>query len=216
MTAEIGFFPYRDVFSLIEEAKRSTDGTLIEIIEALGGVTEVHDPTKKGHIKRVTAYSLAIATQLGMVPERMKQLKLTAYLHDIGELGVAGRILMKSGPLTEDEYRQIKRHPLIGVTLIYPIRELRAILPGVRHHHEAVDGRGYPDGLRDVDIPLMSRIVAIADAYDAMTSDRPYRKALPRNQAVEELEQNKGTQFDPGLVQAFLRILNNEEPFLEI
>ncbi|GAI65605.1 unnamed protein product, partial [marine sediment metagenome] len=130
-----------------------------------------------------------------------------AMLHDIGKIGVRGIVLNNSKGLSDEEYDEIKRHPLVGEGIIQPIELLQPIRPLIRHHHEWYNGKGYPDGLSGENIPLSARILAIADAYDAMKSDRPYRKALTEETAIQELKRGSGTQFDPKMVKVFIEIL---------
>ena len=139
---------------------------------------------------------------------KSQKLKYAATLHDIGKIGIAGWVLNKPGALTDEEYTHVKTHPLLGDTIIEPVEFLQGPRPIILHHHERFDGKGYPDGLRGEDIPLSARILSVADAFEAMRSDRPYRKALPLREAREELLSNSGTQFDPEVVRVFLGILD--------
>jgi len=131
-------------------------------------------------------------------------------LHDIGKIGVRGIVLNNSNGLTGKEYDEIKKHPLVGENIIQPIELLQPIRPLIRHHHEWYNGKGYPDGLSGENIPLGSRIIAVTDAYDAMKSDRPYRKALTKETAIQELKRGNGTQFDPKIIEIFLQILETK------
>jgi HD-GYP domain-containing protein (c-di-GMP phosphodiesterase class II) len=130
-----------------------------------------------------------------------------ALLHDVGKIGIPDRILQKAGRLTEDEYAEIKRHPVLGVSILTPATELASALPVVKHHHERFDGKGYPDGLRGEDIPLIARIVSVADAFDSMIRARPYGYGISRKAALREIEENSGTQFDPRIVKALLEVV---------
>jgi HD-GYP domain-containing protein (c-di-GMP phosphodiesterase class II) len=149
---------------------------------------------------------LLIGNQIGLPADELELLKYAGDLHDIGKIGISELIIAKEGKLTVDEYEIVKTHPLVGETIIEPVPFLSQIKEVIRHHHERYDGYGYPDGLTGETIPLMSRIILIADSYDAMTSDRPYRKALTHDEAVIEIRKHAGTQFDPGLVEAFLSV----------
>jgi len=152
-------------------------------------------------------YSLQIAQKLSLPEEEIKSLKYAAILHDIGKIGVRGYILNNPNGLTTSEYDQIKKHSIIGENIIQPIELLQPIRPLIRHHHEWYNGKGYPDGLSGENIPLGARILTVADAYDAMKSDRPYRKALSEEKAIQELKHGSGSQFDPQIIEVFLEIL---------
>lgn len=172
--------------------------------ESLADAIEKRDPYTGGHTQRVNLYSSAIARYLQLNPMERKWLKITSVLHDIGKIGIEDQILKKPEPLSSEEFNMIKRHSNMGAEIIEHIRQLREIVPGVRYHHETIDGQGYPDGLRGESIPLLAKIVAVADTYDAMTTDRPYRKALKKEAAIEELKKCSGTQFDREVVEAFV------------
>jgi PAS domain S-box-containing protein/putative nucleotidyltransferase with HDIG domain len=169
----------------------------------------------KGHSERVTDYALTIANEMGLDEEAIETLRIAALLHDIGKIGTYDVILDKPKSLTREEFNLINMHPARGVEILKPIYQLRHLLPIIKHHHERIDGRGYPEGLKGDEIPLPARIICVADSYDSMTSDRPYRTALEKEHAIAELRRNSGTQFDPDVVEAFLRsvhrpdILNN-------
>jgi HD-GYP domain-containing protein (c-di-GMP phosphodiesterase class II) len=142
----------------------------------------------------------------------LKDLELGGLLHDIGKIGIFDVILNKPGELTREEFAAVKNHPLWGVGLLEPIKQLNRIIPCIRHHHERLDGSGYPDGLKGERIPLWARILAVADAFDSMTSDRPYRKALDKAKAVSELKRCSASQFDPEIVKAFIDIIERSQP----
>jgi len=178
-----------------------------EIVKALAQAIEAKDPYTHGHSARVMEYSLQIAQKLGLSEEEIKSLKYAAILHDIGKIGVRGYILNNPNGLTIEEYEEVKKHPAIGENIIQPIELLQPIRPLIRHHHEWYNGKGYPDGLSGENIPLGARILTVADAYDAMKSDRPYRKALSEEKAIQELKHGSGRQFDPQIVEVFLEIL---------
>ena len=173
--------------------------------ESLADAIEKRDPYTGGHTQRVTLYSLAIAKYLQLKPLEKKWLRIASVLHDIGKIGIEDQILRKPERLSPEEYEEIKHHSDIGAEIIEHVRPLRDIIPGVKHHHEQIDGKGYPDGLAGEDIPILARIVAVADTFDAMTTDRPYRKALDKKAAVREVKRCSGTQFDEGVVKAFVR-----------
>jgi putative nucleotidyltransferase with HDIG domain len=178
---------------------------------SLADAIEKRDPYTGGHTKRVTTYSLAIAEQIDLEANEMRWLKLAAVLHDIGKIGVEDQILRKPDKLDQEEYDQMKQHTLMGAEIIGHIKQLHWIIPGLKYHHEKLDGKGYPEGLVDGHIPLIAKIVAVADTFDAMTSDRPYRKALLREEAFDELRRSCGTQFDKVLVDAFIKAFETEK-----
>ncbi len=190
---------------------------------ALAAAIDARDPYTHGHTERVTNYCLAIAKELDGVPEvdRYKNfketLRIAALLHDVGKIGIPDYILSKSGRLSPEEYEEIKKHSIIGATILHPIKELSDVAREIRNHQECYDGSGYPDGLAGNDIPLIARIIAVADAFDAMTTTRPYRKKKTVEEAIQELKSKSGTQFDPIIVSAFLlsyqkgNILNNND-----
>jgi HD-GYP domain-containing protein (c-di-GMP phosphodiesterase class II) len=178
-----------------------------EIVKALAQAIEAKDPYTHGHSERVMEYAVQIAQKLGLPEEEMETLRYAAILHDIGKIGVRGIVLNNPNGLTNEEFDEIKKHPLIGEGIIQPIELLQPIRPLIRHHHEWYNGKGYPDGLSGENIPLGARILVVADAYDAMISDRPYRKALTKETVIKELKRGSGTQFEPKLVEVFLEIL---------
>jgi putative nucleotidyltransferase with HDIG domain len=178
---------------------------------SLADAIEKRDPYTGGHTKRVTTYCIAIAEQIDLEPNEMRWLKFAAILHDIGKIGVEDTILRKPDKLDQEEYDQMKQHTLMGAEIIGHIKQLHLIIPGLKYHHEKLDGKGYPEGLVDGHIPLIAKIVAVADTFDAMTSDRPYRKALLREEAFDELRRSCGTQFDKVLVDAFIKAFETEK-----
>lgn len=166
---------------------------------------EARDPYTKDHSVRVTKYALDIAEVMNISTEKKEVLNFGGYLHDIGKIGVRDTVLLKNGPLTEEEFCEIRQHPVIGDNIIKPIKFFPKERELIRHHHERFDGKGYPDGLSGDKIPLIVRIINVADTYDAITSSRPYRQAKSHEYAVSELLRCKGTQFDPLVVEAFLK-----------
>jgi len=189
-----------------------------QTIRALAQALEMRDSYTRGHSERVRTYSLRIAAGLEMSPTDLECLEQAALLHDIGKIGVRDSVLLKKGRLDLEERAAIERHPVIGDSILHPVGFLREALEAVLHHHEHWDGTGYPDGLAGVRIPLVARVIAVADAYDAMTSDRPYRAALTHEEAAREVERGAGRQFDPTVVRAFLRAFPGERsaaPFEE-
>jgi len=178
-------------------------------VKALARAIEVKDPYTYGHSERVTDYALAICRQMELSEWETKNIKYAAALHDIGKIGIARKILDKEGSLSDEEFVHIKTHPLLGDSIMEPVAFLQEPRKIILHHHERYDGNGYPDGLKGEDIPLGARILAVSDSFEAMMSDRPYRKALPISVALNELEANSGTQFDPEVVKAFLDVIKS-------
>ncbi len=190
-----GYITLEDQFhALFREAVRS-------IISAL----EAKDPYTHGHSLRVSEYALLIGEALKLSKEELLNLELGALLHDVGKIGTPEHILLKPGRLTKEEFEIMKKHPVGSAEILSHIELLKDVVPIVKYHQERMDGLGYPDGLKGDQIPLLSRIVYIADAFDAMTSDRPYRKALPVQQAYDELLRCAGDQFDPQLAALFMK-----------
>jgi putative methionine-R-sulfoxide reductase with GAF domain len=179
--------------------------------DSLADAIEQRDPYTGGHTQRVTLYSQAIAKYLQLKPLERKWLKITSVLHDIGKIGIEDHILKKPTRLSPKEFDLIKHHSDIGAKIIGHIRQLKEIVPGVKYHHEQINGKGYPDGLRGKDIPILAKIVAVADTYDAMTTDRPYRKAMEKEAAIEELKRCSGTQLDKEVVEAFIHAYRKGE-----
>ncbi len=177
----------------------------------LANAIEVRNEYTRGHVERVTAYALLLADQLGWQGKRLEALRFGAILHDIGKIHVPETILTKKGPLTAEEWVEIKRHPVNGAEMIRDISYLTLAVPAVRHHHERYDGTGYPDGLEGEAIPLEARIVTVADGLDAMTTTRSYRVALSLTQACDEITRCSGTQFDPMVVDAFRRAWDSHQ-----
>ncbi|MCG2712374.1 MAG: response regulator [Candidatus Omnitrophica bacterium] len=180
---------------------------LFDTIKVLALALDARDHYTHGHSQQVTEYAVDIAREIGLSFKEINIIRDAGILHDIGKIGIADAILLKPGRLTQEEYIQIKKHPVIGKKILDPVNCLADNIPLIYHHHERIDGQGYPDGLTGDNIPLGARILSVADAYQAMTSDRPYRKSLPALIAIEELKRFKGRQFDPDIVDAFLRVL---------
>jgi len=189
----------------VEEQTKEIRRVFLNAIEALVHALEAKDDYTSGHSYRVTEISLVIAKELGLDSDYLEIIHLAGVLHDIGKIGIKESILNKPGKLTELEYKHISTHSDIGVKILQFLIKEKEVLEIIKHHHEFYNGKGFPDGLRKQKIPLGSRILAVADAFDAMTSTRPYRKALSTEYAYKELERCKGTQFDPEVVDAFLR-----------
>ncbi|MDH4227415.1 MAG: response regulator [Deltaproteobacteria bacterium] len=196
------------LFQELKEAERAE--FLREIVEALIMALEARDPYTKGHSERVTEYSMIIGVEMGLTKDLLTTIRHSARLHDLGKIGTEDHHLYKMGALTSDEKNQVARHPELGSVILKSIRLLEDYIPGVRHHHERYDGKGYPDGLRGEEIPLIARIISVADAFDAMLSSRPYRKAMKIDDAVDQLQKFKGVQFDPVVVDALLNAIGSD------
>lgn len=192
-----------ELFLSLQDAYLATVRSLAEAVDA-------KDPFTRGHSDKVASLAVRIGERLGLSAEQRIALEMAAYLHDIGKIGIREEILMKPGRLTEAEMGQMRHHPLIGANILKPVAFPWPIAPVVRHHHEHWDGRGYPAGLRGEEIPLLARILSVADSYEAMVSDRPYRPGRSGDEAIEELRRCSGTQFDPKVVEAFVGILEAE------
>jgi len=177
--------------------------THLGTFRALASAVDARDSHTADHSSRVAAYVLAMARRLGLSPEAITELELAARLHDIGKIGVPDNVLMKPGPLTPSQWELMRQHALVGSSILHSAPLSQAIKNAVRHVHEWWDGRGYPDNLKGEQIPLFARILAVADAFEAMTSDRPYRSALSSDVALAELHRMRGVQFDPEIVDAF-------------
>ena len=187
----------------VEEQTREIRMVFLNAIEALAQALEAKDTYTSGHSHRVTEICVEVAKGLKLDPDYLEKIRLSGLLHDIGKIGIKGEILNKPGKLTESEYRHVSTHPGIGVKILQLLIKENDVLEIIKHHHEFYNGKGLPDGLRMEKIPLGARILAVADTFDAMTSTRPYRSALPFEVAYKELERCKGSQFDPEIVDAF-------------
>ena len=178
----------------------------VGIVESLSAAIDAKDAYTEGHSRRVAYLGEQIALKLGMDSQDAERVRIAGLLHDVGKIGVPEAVLCKPGRLTDDEFEHIKRHPEIGYRILKDLTGLEDVLPGVLHHHERQDGCGYPHGLAGDEIPQMARILACADTFDAMSSNRSYRSAMPREKVLAEIEMCKGTQFDPDVVDAFMKI----------
>jgi putative nucleotidyltransferase with HDIG domain/PAS domain S-box-containing protein len=182
---------------------------LISTITSLASAIDAKSPWTKGHSERVTQYALKIGLEMGLKDEDLERLKLSGLLHDVGKIGTYDVLLDKVEKFTAEEFEIVMKHPGKGAEILSPIRQLTDVIPGILHHHERYDGKGYPKGLKGEDIPLYARILCAADSFDAMTADRPYRAAPGKDYAILELKECSGTQFDPKVVEAFLRVIDH-------
>ncbi len=190
-------------------------GLFYNTVETLVRTIQAKDQYTAGHSTRVSRYALMIADKLGLSTKDKHELYLAAMLHDIGKIGVPDDLLNRPGNLSEEEMERVRNHVVVGASMIEMLGEMHPIVPLIRHHHECYDGSGYPDGLRGEQIPLISRIIAVADMYDAMTSDRPYRKRRTHKFAVDEILSVSGIKIDPKVVEAFLDVLKDIVPGAE-
>ena len=188
---------------LLDDMKNSFMSSILSLASAL----EAKDPYTRGHSNRVAAYSTIIARKIGLDENRVEFIRQLALLHDIGKIGISDTIINKQGRLTEDEFSAVKLHPLVSLNIIKPLMAYNSEIYLVKSHHERYDGLGYPEGLSGQDIPIEARIMAVADSFDAMTSDRPYRSAMTKEDAIKEIEKNKGRQFCPSVADVFINII---------
>lgn len=190
------------------ELFRETEALTVGVVRALVSAIEARDSYTRGHSERVALLGRRLAEECGLSPEECEEIYIAGLLHDVGKIGVADDVLRKPGKLTPEEFDEIKKHPDIGYSILMGLKKIEYLLPGVLHHHERMDGAGYPDGLAGNDIPLQARILAVADSWDAMTSARPYREPMSRSKVESIIASGSGTQWDPMIVDAFLRILD--------
>lgn len=182
---------------------------MVEVVRSMVSTLDAKDPYTRGHSERVALVARLIGEQLHLPADDLDDIYLSGVLHDIGKIGIDDRILRKPGKLTDEEFEQIKKHPVIGYDILKGIKNLQHVLPGVRHHHEQYDGRGYPDGLVGAETPLMARILSVADAFDAMCSSRPYRTGMPRAKVESIFRSGRGSQWDPQAIDAYFKIADH-------
>ena len=207
------------LFQGLNEQLLKNKNLFLQTVFALSSAIEAKDPYTQGHTERVMHYALVVATELKVMGriyvtdqnKLFEDLRAAALLHDIGKIGITESILNKNGVLSEDERKEMQKHPYIGAKILSEVSEFYGTILGVKHHHEKYDGTGYPDALKGENIPFIARIISIADTFDAITSERPYRKALSREDAIRLIVQESGKQFDPIVVEAFLSACNKGE-----
>ena len=192
----------------IEEKTREVEAVALQAIAAIANTIDAKDEDTNGHSRRVAYYSRAIAARMGYDQNTVAQIYQTALLHDVGKIGVPDAVLKKAGKLTEEEYAQIKEHTNIGADILSAISTIDYIADGARYHHERYDGSGYPKGLVGEEIPVIGRIIAVADVYDALTSRRCYKKEMDQEVVKQEIIKGAGTQFDPDVVKVFAQLLD--------
>jgi putative nucleotidyltransferase with HDIG domain len=191
----------------LNKQKRFYSADILDSVQSLALALDAKDSYTEGHSKRVSEYAFMLARYLGLDSVEIEWIRLAASMHDIGKIGIPEGILCKPGKLTKEEYEVMKKHPVIGARILKPIKPLEKVTNLVLYHHEYWDGSGYPNGLSKTEIPIGSRIVSIVDAYQAMTSSRPYRTALPQEEAISRLKAGKEKQWDPDLTEAFIKIV---------
>ena len=202
----------------IDQLKKSAQENhllFINSVRMLAAAIDAKDPYTRGHSERVARYSIAIGKNLQLPEKEMRNLRISALLHDVGKIGIDDRILRKPGALSEDEFEVMKQHPAKGAAIMSGVAQLIDIIPGMKYHHEKWGGGGYPDNLESEQIPMQARIVAIADTFDAMTTNRPYQKAMELNYVVEKIKSFAGTRFDPNVVDAFVRAVGRGDITIE-
>ena len=193
-----------------EERQNKLERITHQVIQALAGTVDAKDRYTNGHSMRVAKYAKEIARRMGMSRQEQENIYYTGMLHDIGKIGVPDEIINKPGRLTEEEFEIIKTHPVIGSEILKNISEIPGLYLGTRGHHERYDGRGYPDGLAGEEIPLQARIIAVADAYDAMTSNRSYRSFLPQAAVRQEMMKGRGFQHDPAIADIMIQMIDED------
>jgi putative nucleotidyltransferase with HDIG domain len=195
----------RVAFEDVQRAARENRELFLSSIRALAEAIDAKDPYTRGHSERVATYAAAIATEMGLPAEDVERTRLSALLHDVGKIGVDDQIIRKPTALTEEEFEQMKTHPIKGAAIMSAIPQLTDVIPGMKYHHEKWGGGGYPEGLKGEQIPLQARIVTVADTFDAMTTTRPYQKAMEMGFVIGRIRQFAGVRFEPSVVEAFLR-----------
>ena len=194
---------------MLNEKNEQIQAMTMQTITTIANALDAKDTYSEGHSRRVAAYSAQLAEKLGLSEDEIRNIRIIALLHDIGKIGVPDSVLNKPGKLTDEEFALMKQHAVAGSEILKDIDMISGIDIGTRYHHERYDGRGYPEGLKGEDIPYIARIIAVADSYDAMTSDRVYRKHLSDEQVMSELEKGEGTQFDPVIAQTMENLLKD-------
>ena len=203
----------RNLAHEVEKKTRENDDLFIHVVSSLADAIDAKDKYTNGHSGRVAKYSKEIARRFGYSHKEQTDIYMMALLHDVGKIGISDDVINKPGKLTDEEFEQIKKHPVIGDQILKNIREMPSLAIGARYHHERYDGTGYPDSLKGDNIPEAARIIAVADAYDAMTSFRSYREVMPRLKVREEIENGKGTQFDPRFADIMLQMIDDDKDF---
>src|SRR5438067_10127745 len=203
-----------DLERLVADLKRAADENLtlfLSSIQMLAGAVDEKDPYTRGHSDRVTRYSVLLATELGLPKEEIEKIRIAAQLHDVGKIGIEDRILKKPGKLTAEEFEIMKTHTTRGANILRPVSQLKEMIPGIELHHESLDGRGYPHGLKGDEVPMLPRIIMVADCFDAMTTNRPYQAAMDPEYVVRIINSLVNTKFDPRVVAALTTVFERGE-----
>jgi HD-GYP domain-containing protein (c-di-GMP phosphodiesterase class II) len=193
----------------LKKAAEENHTLFLSSIQMLAGAVDEKDPYTRGHSDRVTRYSILIATEMGLTNEEIEKIRISAQLHDVGKIGIEDRILKKPGALTPEEFEIMKTHTTKGAAILRPVEMLREMLPGIELHHESLDGRGYPYGLKGDQIPLLPRVIMVADTFDAMTTNRPYQAAMDPEYVIRIINSLATTKFDPVVVKAMTRVFES-------
>jgi putative two-component system response regulator len=204
----------KDLESMVDEKTRENEDLFLHVVESLADAIDAKDNYTKGHSGRVAIYSKEIGKRFGYDEKRQERIFMMALLHDVGKIGVPDEVINKPGRLTDEEFASIKKHPGIGGKILGNIKEMPELASGAKWHHERYDGSGYPEGISGDAIPEEARIIAVADAYDAMTSNRSYRGALPQETVRGEIAKGKGSQFDPKFADIMLEMIDDDKEYL--
>jgi putative nucleotidyltransferase with HDIG domain len=186
----------------LKEASEQNRQLFIESIEMIAAAVDARDPYTKDHSLRVAQFSVILARELGLPEEEVDKIRIAATLHDVGKVGIEDSVFKKPGVLTNAEFEIMKRHTVMGYEIVRQVKQLNEMLPGIRWHHEALNGRGYPDGIKGDELPMMARIISVADTFDAITTDRPYQDASEFPEALDFLRKHAGIKYDPLVVNA--------------
>ena len=200
----------RNLSSEVEKKSKENERLFMQVVSSLASAIDAKDTYTNGHSSRVANYSREIAKRAGYEDKKLEEIYIMGLLHDVGKIGIPDAVINKPAKLTDEEYDIIKNHPVLGAKILSNIKAMPQLVNGARWHHERFDGKGYPDGLSGEDIPEEARIIALADAYDAMSSHRSYRKSLPQEVVREEIEKGKGTQFDPRFAAIMLEMIDED------
>lgn len=203
----------KDLHHEVEIKTAELESLSVHVVQTLAETIDAKDSYTNGHSTRVAMYSKEIAKRYGYSHERQEEIYMLGLLHDVGKIGIPDSIINKPGRLSDEEYALIKEHPAKGAKILSNVTEMPKLVTGARWHHERYDGKGYPDGLKGDDIPEEARIIAVADAYDAMTSNRSYREIIPRERVISEIERGMGTQFDQRFAEIMLKMIEEDKDY---